>query len=100
MIFTLKLGIIINSKAKEELKLKEATGELNMTVITVVAIAAVAAFFYAFLWPAIQQGLSRNTCENSGGTYTANNGEGGERCCTYPGTNGGADITECESTKK
>ena len=26
--------------------MKEATGELNMTVVTVVAIAAVAAFFY------------------------------------------------------
>ena len=39
--------------------MKEATGELNMTVITVVAIAAVAAFFYAFLWPTIQQGLDK-----------------------------------------
>ena len=29
--------------------MKEATGELNMTVVTVVAIAAVAAFFYAFV---------------------------------------------------
>lgn len=44
--------------------MKEATGELNMTVITVVAIAAVAAFFYAFIWPAIQAGLARNTCSN------------------------------------
>ena len=77
--------------------MKEATGELNMTVITVVAIAAVAAFFYAFLWPSIQSGLSRNTCENSGGTYSASNGEGGKRCCTYPATTpGGEDITECE----
>ncbi len=66
--------------------MKEATGELNMTVITVVAIAAVAAFFYAFLWPAIQSGLSRNTCTNSGGTYN-----GQTKCCTY------ADgTTECE----
>ena len=34
--------------------MKEATGELNMTVITVVAIAAIAAFFYALVWPAIK----------------------------------------------
>ena len=34
--------------------MKEATGELNMTVVTVVAIAAVAAFFYAFIWPGIK----------------------------------------------
>lgn len=44
--------------------MKEATGELNMTVVTVVAIAAVGAFFYAFVWPAIQSGLARNTCKN------------------------------------
>ena len=38
-----------------------------MTVITVVAIAAVAAIFYAFVWPAIQHNLSKNTCANSCG---------------------------------
>ena len=41
--------------------MKEATGELNMTVIAVVAIAAVGAFFYAFVWPAIQNRLEANT---------------------------------------
>ena len=41
--------------------MKEATGELNMTVITVVAIAAVAAFFYAFVWPAIRNNLQSTT---------------------------------------
>ena len=53
--------------------MKEATGELNMTVVTVVAIAAVAAFFYAFVWPAIKANINRNTycasayaCDDSG----------------------------------
>ncbi|HJF41211.1 MAG TPA: hypothetical protein K8V91_09825 [[Clostridium] spiroforme] len=41
--------------------MKEATGELNMTVVTVVAIAAVAAFFYAFVWPSIQNSIENNT---------------------------------------
>lgn len=41
--------------------MKEATGELNMTVVTVVAIAAVAAFFYAFVWPSIKNNVTRNT---------------------------------------
>ena len=41
--------------------MKEATGELNITVITVVAIAAIAAFFYAFIWPAIKNNLDRQT---------------------------------------
>ncbi len=44
--------------------MKEATGELNMTVVTVVAIAAVGAFFYFFIWPSIQSGLTMNTCKN------------------------------------
>ena len=41
--------------------MKEATGELNMTVVTVVAIAAVAAFFYAFVWPNIQGSIKAST---------------------------------------
>ena len=41
--------------------MKEATGELNMTVVTVVAIAAIAAFFYAFVWPAIKSSINSST---------------------------------------
>ena len=41
--------------------MKEATGELNMTVVTVVAIAAVAAFFYAFIWPGIRNNIQAST---------------------------------------
>lgn len=47
--------------------MKEATGELNMTVITVVAIAAVAAFFYALVWPNIKVSITNNQCESSCG---------------------------------
>lgn len=36
--------------------MKEATGELNMTVITIIAIGAVIAFFWAF-WPTIQESI-------------------------------------------
>lgn len=38
--------------------MKEATGELNMTVITVVAIAAVGLLFTVFVWPNIQANLT------------------------------------------
>ena len=67
--------------------MKEATGELNMTVVTVVAIAAIGAFFYFFIWPGIQRGLATNTCKNicpnqevqsvdiTAGTCTCANGE-------------------------
>lgn len=46
--------------------MKEATGELNMTVITVIAIAAIGAILWA-LWPSIQQSI-----ENAWGAGTQN----------------------------
>lgn len=45
--------------------MKEATGELNMTVITVVAIAAIAALFTVFILPSIQANIMLSTaCSN------------------------------------
>ena len=38
--------------------MKAATGELNLTVITIIAIAAVIAFFTAVLWPNIQKSVN------------------------------------------
>ena len=52
--------------------MKEATGELNMTVVTVVAIAAILAFFYLVIWPVIQSGMALSSaCSAAGGAaYT------------------------------
>ena len=38
--------------------MKAATGELNLTVITIIAIALVIGFFTATLWPKIQNSLN------------------------------------------
>ena len=46
--------------------MKAATGELNLTVITLLAIAAVIAFFW-FMWPQIQNTI--NTQWNNLSTY-------------------------------
>ena len=56
--------------------MKEATGELNMTVVTVVAIAAIGAFFYAFIWPGIKGSImSSQVCANGPDTnVTLDNG--------------------------
>lgn len=51
--------------------MKEATGELNMTVVTIVAIAAVAALFYVFLWPVIQKSIVGQTCKTYGTDWKA-----------------------------
>ena len=40
--------------------MKEATGELNMTVIIVKAVASLAAFFYTIIWPAIRNNYHSN----------------------------------------
>ena len=37
------------------MSMKAATGELNLTVITLIAIAAVIGFFLYALWPRIQE---------------------------------------------
>lgn len=72
--------------------MKEATGELNMTVVTVVAIAAVAAFFYAFVWPSIKTNILNSTkcssvtdCRCTGKTCT----------CTYWDENNEAQQVTC-----
>ncbi len=57
--------------------MKEATGELNMTVITLVAITAIAAVFYFVVYPLIQRALVTQTCRSAyGSEYTASETEG------------------------
>lgn len=79
--------------------MKEATGELNMTVITVVAIAAVAAFFYAFVWPAIKTSINRGTyCANSWGCKCEE--DVSKMCtCQYCADKGGGDASSCSEVK-
>ena len=67
--------------------MKEATGELNMTVITVVIIAALAAVAAAVVIPAISTGIRNNTCktmldtEGTGQAYGVKN-DNVWYCCT------------------
>ena len=51
--------------------MKEATGELNMTVVTLIAVAAVAALFYFFLWPMVQRMVANQTCSTYGTNWSA-----------------------------
>ena len=37
--------------------MKEASGELNMTLVTIIAVGIIGAIFYA-LWPTIRQTIS------------------------------------------
>ena len=41
--------------------MKETTGELNLTIIVVMAVAALMAFFYTLIWPVIKNNMTANT---------------------------------------
>lgn len=53
--------------------MKEATGELNVTVITVVAIAAVAALFMLFIYPKIRNNIA-NTVNDTNSYHVTGEG--------------------------
>ncbi len=54
--------------------MKEATGEMNMTVVTIIAIGAIIAFFW-FMWPQIQEVIT-NQWGEIGQTCVDNDGDG------------------------
>ena len=74
--------------------MKEATGELNMTVITVVAVAAIAAFFYAFVWPNLKNNITNaQKCANAICPDTC---QAGKACkCTYINESGQGATVNC-----
>ncbi len=46
--------------------MKEATGELNMTVVIVIAVAILSVFFFAILWPSIKNTfIANNKCSDA-----------------------------------
>ena len=51
--------------------MKEATGELNMTVVTLIAVAALGALFYFVVWPMVQRMVIQQTCNTYGTGWTA-----------------------------
>jgi hypothetical protein len=56
--------------------MKEATGELNMTVVTLIAIAAIGAIFYFVVWPLIQRQVVNQSCRTTyGPNWVAARGE-------------------------
>lgn len=70
--------------------MKEATGELNMTVVTIIAIAAVALLFYVFLWPTIQKSIVNQTCKTYGTDWEA------KKVLNSTGTSTGSQATVYE----
>lgn len=88
--------------------MKEATGELNMTVVTIVAIGALLTFFYLVIWPGIQTSMALTSACNAGPETTTGDvqtPEGGVTCtkrtadgsftCTYQNSKGASSTKTC-----
>lgn len=58
--------------------MKQATGELNVTIVVVISVGILLAFFYGVLWPMIKGNLSyTQNCNNAicdKGTFDKNTG--------------------------
>ena len=61
--------VLWNGKKGRDKYMKAATGELNLTVITLIAIAAVIGFFW-FMWPGIKESIQNQW--NDINTYEQN----------------------------
>jgi len=75
--------------------MKEATGELNMTVVTVVAIAAVGAFFYLAIWPRIKSSITKSTDCAQAVCQSCTTDAAGNRTCNQCKNSDGDDIGTC-----
>lgn len=74
--------------------MKEATGELNMTVVIIIAVGILSVFFFAVLWPNIKSTfIANNKCSDAVcDKRTLNNGM--VTCKYYKnGRQVGADFT-------
>lgn len=65
--------------------MKDATGELSMTAVAVVAIAAISVVFSTLIWPTIKSNITRSTyCSQA---FNCNGGDtsdaGGMQTCQY-----------------
>ncbi len=78
--------------------MKEATGELNMTVVTLIAIAAIGALFYAFIWPMVQRTIVNQTCKTYGPQYQATPGNAGNAAADCIAADAGATAVGTEGT--
>lgn len=65
--------------------MKEATGELNLTVVTVIAIAAVVGIVAAFILPAVQNNIQLQTACNAAGGTAYNDAENNIACAVNSG---------------
>lgn len=82
--------------------MKEATGELNMTVITIVIIAALAVIGGTVLYPAISSGIKNGTCESmlGEGAHYVKGTSGNGQCCPKGVQGNGTGCVEFDDARE
>ena len=67
--------------------MKEATGELNMTILVIISIGILSAFFFTVLWPSMNNNLNMKTKCRQAICGNVKNGDvvDGMVNCTYKG---------------
>lgn len=76
--------------------MKEASGELSMTAVAVVAIAAVGVLFTTLIWPSIKSGiLAQTKCSQA---FNCKDNTNGTLTCNYYNDNGevAKDTVVCD----
>ena len=81
--------------------MKDATGELSMTAVAVVAIAAIGVVFSTLIWPTIRTNIMRSTYCSQAFGCESEAGKGGLRICYYceKGDASGLDTGDCSEPK-
>jgi len=75
--------------------MKEATGELNMTLVVVIAVATLVTFLYSVIWPSIRNNMDSSTNCNKAICESESNGDGTVNCHMIDanGNRTGSDFT-------
>lgn len=79
--------------------MKEATGEANMTVVTIILIAVIVAVATPIINTMMTTTEKKSCCMNDGGTWDASkkacdNGQTYDKGCSKAGTTGGAGTAK------
>ena len=75
--------------------MKDATGELSMTAVAVVAIAAIGVLFSTLIWPSIKKSIMRSTyCSQAFGCTDSGEGDSLVNCyvCVSDDVDDGGDA--------
>ncbi len=73
--------------------MKEATGELNSTIIVVVSIGVLATFFFSYLWPSIKHNFEKESqCNKASCDCSSKVREQNEGYCLCTLNNGGESF--------